>query len=84
MHPEYSDQYTDEEEFDAMPDEAKDHMWAAFAHSAGLGPHPGKYKGPPIDGSTDDTSSKPVPARKPRPVVRNSEGKVSRHGRKRT
>jgi hypothetical protein len=29
-----------------MPSEMKDHMLAAFAHGAGLGPHPGKYKGP--------------------------------------
>jgi hypothetical protein len=46
MHPEYSDQNTDEEDFDAIPDDVKDHMWAAFAHAAGVGPHPGIYKGP--------------------------------------
>jgi hypothetical protein len=32
---------------DEMPPEMKAHMLAAFAHHAGLGPHPGKYKGPP-------------------------------------
>lgn len=46
MHPQYSPQNDEEEEFDAMPDELKDHMWAAFAHQAGLGPHPGLYNGP--------------------------------------
>ena len=29
-----------------MPSEMKDHMLAAFRHGAGLGPHPGMYKGP--------------------------------------
>jgi hypothetical protein len=46
MHPQYSPQNDEEEEFDAMPDELKDHMWAAFTHKAGLGPHPGIYNGP--------------------------------------
>lgn len=32
---------------DDMPPEMREHMLAAFAHHAGLGPHPGKYKGPP-------------------------------------
>jgi len=32
---------------DEMPPEMKAHMLAAFAHKAGLGPHPGMYKGPP-------------------------------------
>jgi hypothetical protein len=32
---------------DDMPPEMRDHMLAAFAHKAGLGPHPGMYKGPP-------------------------------------
>jgi hypothetical protein len=32
---------------DEMPPEMRDHMLAAFAHKAGLGPHPGMYKGPP-------------------------------------
>jgi hypothetical protein len=32
---------------DEMPPEMKAHMLAAFAHHAGLGPHPGMYKGPP-------------------------------------
>jgi hypothetical protein len=30
-----------------MPSEMKDHWFAAFRHAAGLGPHPGDYKGPP-------------------------------------
>lgn len=46
MHPEYSPQDEEESEFDALSDEVKDHMWAAFAHKAGVGPHPGIYKGP--------------------------------------
>jgi hypothetical protein len=33
----------------AMPKEMADHMLAAFAHNAGLGPHPGKYTGPQPD-----------------------------------
>lgn len=32
---------------DDMPPEMKAHMLAAFAHKAGLGPHPGMYQGPP-------------------------------------
>jgi hypothetical protein len=32
---------------DEMPPEMKAHMLAAFTHEAGLGPHPGMYKGPP-------------------------------------
>jgi hypothetical protein len=46
MHPEYSPQDEEDEEHDAIPDDVKDHMWAAFAHKAGVGPHPGIYKGP--------------------------------------
>jgi hypothetical protein len=30
----------------AMPMELRMHMFAAFAHKAGLGPDPGKYTGP--------------------------------------
>jgi hypothetical protein len=30
-------------------------MWAALEHMAGLGPHPGKYKGPPHPGVHPDT-----------------------------
>jgi hypothetical protein len=33
----------------AMPEEAKDYMWALAAFKAGRGPDPGKYKGPVID-----------------------------------
>jgi hypothetical protein len=40
-----------------MPPEMKDHMLAAFAHKAGLGPHPGKYKGPPWRKSDDPTDA---------------------------
>jgi hypothetical protein len=39
---------------EAMPAEMKDHMWAAFAHKAGLGPHPGQYQGPDHPGVPDD------------------------------
>jgi hypothetical protein len=35
----------DQEDFDEAPQEFKDHMADAFAHKAGLGPHPGKYQG---------------------------------------
>jgi len=37
-------QNPDEEE---MPSEMQDYGLAAFRHAAGLGPHPGEYKGPP-------------------------------------
>ena len=30
----------------AMPKELTDHMFAAFAHTSGSGPDPGKYTGP--------------------------------------
>ena len=33
----------------AIPTELIMHMAAAFAHKAGLGPHPGKYTGPQPD-----------------------------------
>jgi hypothetical protein len=36
-------------EFDAMPEEIHDHLIAAIAHKAGLGPDPGKYKGPGLE-----------------------------------
>jgi hypothetical protein len=49
MHPEYSPQEDDEDlQHAALPNEMKDHMWKAFAHKAGVGPHPGVYKGPAI------------------------------------
>ena len=35
-------------QYDELPPEAIDHMIAAFKHKAGLGPHPGKYKGPKV------------------------------------
>lgn len=38
----------DQEDFDDHPQEFKDHMAKAFEHKAGLGPHPGKYQGPPL------------------------------------
>jgi len=39
---------------DAMPDQMKQHMWAALEHKAGLGPHPGKYSGPEHPGVHED------------------------------
>ena len=33
---------------DDAPQEFKDHLLAAMTHMAGHGPHPGKYKGPPL------------------------------------
>jgi hypothetical protein len=65
MHPQYSPQDEEDEEFDAMPDELKDHMWAAFAHKAGVGPHPGIYKGPKA--KQPKVEAKPV-KRKAKPV----------------
>ena len=38
----------DQEQFEGAPHEWKDHFLAAMKHQAGLGPHPGKYKGPPL------------------------------------
>jgi hypothetical protein len=68
MHPECSPQEEEEEEeeeFDAMPDELKDHMWAAFTHKAGLGPHPGIYNGPEVK-----PAKKAVKANKPAKALR--------------
>ena len=39
----------EQNQFDALPEEFKDHLWKAFIHKAGLGPGPGKYAGPAID-----------------------------------
>jgi hypothetical protein len=36
----------DQDQFDQMPEEWKDHLMKAVVHKAGLGPHPGIYKGP--------------------------------------
>lgn len=36
----------DQDQFDRMPEEWKDHYLKAIVHKAGLGPHPGIYKGP--------------------------------------
>src|SRR5215469_2462801 len=44
-----------QDEVEAMPPQMRDHAWAAFAHKAGLGPHPGQYQGPPHPGVPDDT-----------------------------
>jgi hypothetical protein len=35
-----------QEAFDKLPPELIDHLWAAFAHAAGIAPHPGFYDGP--------------------------------------
>jgi hypothetical protein len=37
-----------QEEYDNLPEEMRDHLWKAMLHNAGLGPDPGKYKGPDI------------------------------------
>ena len=37
-----------QEEHGKLPNEAMDHFAAIFAHKAGLGTHPGVYKGPKI------------------------------------
>jgi hypothetical protein len=36
-----------------LPDEAMLHFARAFAHKAGIAPHPGKYSGPPIKAPDD-------------------------------
>jgi hypothetical protein len=38
-----------QDQFDALPEEFKEHLWAAFINHAGYGPNPGKYAGPPVD-----------------------------------
>lgn len=37
----------DQDDFDDAHPDYKAHLEKAFVHAAGLGPHPGKYKGPP-------------------------------------
>jgi hypothetical protein len=44
----------EQDEFDALPEEFKEHLWKAFQHKAGLSPNPGKYRGPAVD--PDDIS----------------------------
>ena len=44
----------EQDEFDALPEEYKDHLWRAFIHKAGLGPNPGLYKGPTVGASADE------------------------------
>jgi len=34
----------EQDDFDGVPEEFKDHMWKAFIHKAGLGPNPGKFQ----------------------------------------
>ena|SRR5262249_17946648 len=41
--------HDEQDEFDALPEEFKEHLWKAFIHKAGFGPHPGKYRGPAVD-----------------------------------
>ena len=36
----------EQEEWDSLPTAYKLHFASAFAHKAGLGPHPGEYTGP--------------------------------------
>jgi hypothetical protein len=80
MHPEYSDQFTDEEEFDAMPDELKDHMWAAFTHKAGLGPHPGIYNGPECKPEATPRALKHGPTEAKKAVKAKKAAKARRGG----
>jgi hypothetical protein len=40
----------DQDDYDALPSEMKEHMTDAIAHMAGVGPHPGKYRGPKPEG----------------------------------
>lgn len=44
----------DQDQFDRMPEEWKDHYLKAVVHRAGLGPHPGIYKGPNKPIETED------------------------------
>jgi hypothetical protein len=37
----------DQDDWDALPEQFKDHVTKAFMHKAGVGPDPGKYQGPP-------------------------------------
>lgn len=37
----------DQDDWDALPREMKEHITEAILHKAGLADHPGKYKGPP-------------------------------------
>ena len=39
----------EQDQFDALPEEFKEHLWAVFIHKAGYGPDPGKYSGPAVD-----------------------------------
>jgi hypothetical protein len=36
----------DQDRFDNLPTEYKEHLMKAFAHKAGIGPDPGRYTGP--------------------------------------
>jgi hypothetical protein len=42
---------------EGMPPEMKEYGLAAFAHMAGVGPHPGEYKGPPRGKRPDVTET---------------------------
>lgn len=38
--------------YDDLPPEAHDYLERMFIHNAGLGPHPGPYKGPEVSDPT--------------------------------
>lgn len=44
----------DQDQHDRMPEEWKDHFMKAVVHNAGLGPHPGIYKGPTKPVNTEE------------------------------
>ena len=44
----------EQDEFDALPEEYKDHLWRAYTHKAGFGPNPGLYEGPAVAASADE------------------------------
>jgi hypothetical protein len=47
---------SDQDEWDQMPEEKKEHFMKAMVHQAGLGPHPGKYQGPEQGPRMEDPS----------------------------
>jgi hypothetical protein len=47
---------SDQDEWDQMPEEKKEHFTKAMVHQAGLGPHPGKYQGPEQGPASDGVS----------------------------
>src|SRR5215475_2116056 len=51
----------DQEDWEAMPPEMREHLWKAYQHKAGLGPHPGKYKGPDFEYRNEEGDERDEP-----------------------